>query len=298
LLNSKYLAQLTVVICTFNRLNHLKLILNSLNRSEVGKSFKLLIVDNSDNDLTQRFYNHNRSHFTHPIIFARIAGNGVSKARNYAIENVDTPYILFIDDDCLILHDTMKQVVDYLDVNKPDALTTDIIGVLPFNRAHCIDPMEFVSVDDVHGKPHYISSTFFCVKSKVLRQLGGFDENYGPKGGHHGYGDDTKLEFKLEEANIQVHKIKNAPVLHFSHGLKSKIWIITRMNLAYYQLKLRREGYIIATHPMMLFGRSLYYLLRTSSKAIFKISFNCHTLFSILREIGVMLGCIKYYLRR
>ncbi len=292
------MAQLTVVICTFNRLNHLKLILNSLNGSEVGKSFKLLIVDNSDNDLTQRFYNHNRSHFTHPIIFARIAGNGVSKARNYAIKNVDTPYILFIDDDCLLLHDTMNQVVDYLDMNKPDALTTEIIGVLPFNRAHCIESQEFVNVDDVHGKPHYISSTFLCVKSKVLRDFGGFDENYGPKGSHHGYGDDTKLELKLKQANIQVDKIKNAPVLHFSHGLNGKIWIITRMNLAYYQLKLRREGFDIALPPMMLFTRGVYYFFRTSARAFFRFSFDCRTKFSILREVGVMLGCIKYYLRR
>ena len=85
----------SLVIGTLNRSNCIRYCLESL-RNQTYSDFEIIIVDQSEDDLTEKMLEDFRDL---TIVYERVAFKGLSKARNEAIRQAKGDYLCLIDDD-------------------------------------------------------------------------------------------------------------------------------------------------------------------------------------------------------
>lgn len=290
--------KLSVIVCTFNRLNYLKILLNSLANNERSEDFDVWVIDNSNNHETQAFFESNFP-ISIGLNYRRVESRGASFARNAGIEFSSSEYLLFIDDDCALQPNAIDQVIHFIQTNQPSVFTAPISGVLPFNKAHCIPMNEFVSELDQDGKPTYLASTILGMKRSLCVALGGFDVNFGPQSTRQGYGEDTILEIKLAGLGVEIKSIPELKVYHFSHGVDFKLWLVTRMNLTFDSLRLSKLGFRKARSPFSQFVTSLKQFIHSILILTFKLNTanRCQYVYRAIGDCGVMLGWIKFLVK-
>lgn len=97
--------KITILILTNNRISHLKTCLNSISKQST-KPQKTIVIDNSQNQTaktTTLSFNKrlNIEYLHHPK-------SNVPQLRNIAIKQVKTKYLAFIDDDCILDKNWLK----------------------------------------------------------------------------------------------------------------------------------------------------------------------------------------------
>ena len=92
--------RLTVAICTYNRGELLPPLIAALRRQHCPIPFDILVVDNNSSDSTQAILRQLASEQGVPLRYVREASQGITFARNRAIDEcLDAEYMAFIDDD-------------------------------------------------------------------------------------------------------------------------------------------------------------------------------------------------------
>ncbi len=89
---------ITIIICTRNRSENLKECVNSILKNK-GDRYEILIVDQGTDGKTENFIKKINSE---KIRYIKTDTVGLSRARNIAILNVNTKYLAFTDDDCIV----------------------------------------------------------------------------------------------------------------------------------------------------------------------------------------------------
>ena len=111
--------KISVIIPTYNRPNDLKEVLNCL-QSQTIKPYEVIIVDDSDNDETQKLIEKFRETFEKDNIKLKYIKNTKKKsltvARNVGIENTskETEFVLFLDDDVILPRDYLEKIIEIL----------------------------------------------------------------------------------------------------------------------------------------------------------------------------------------
>lgn len=112
--------KLTVAICTFNRARHLRQTLDNMRHLGVpeGVDWSILIVDNASTDDTPQVV----SDFVDRLPLRMVAepNQGLSHARNRAVYESDSDYIIWTDDDVLVGANWLAAYVEAFR-NSPDA---------------------------------------------------------------------------------------------------------------------------------------------------------------------------------
>ncbi len=105
-----------VIVCTRNRSQHLHPTLDALARLE-GEDFRVVVVDQSDepDEALAR-----RAEASDRLSVIRDAGRGLSRARNLGWPALDTEWVVFVDDDCLLAPDWASELSAFLAAH-PDA---------------------------------------------------------------------------------------------------------------------------------------------------------------------------------
>ncbi len=94
---------ISVIICTYNRSNHLKNILKSLSEQVVTEKliWEIVVVDNNSKDDTFEVVK-SFSNFSYiPVRYVKEEKQGLSHARNRGILESDGKYVAFTDDDAI-----------------------------------------------------------------------------------------------------------------------------------------------------------------------------------------------------
>ncbi|MBO3076813.1 bifunctional glycosyltransferase family 2 protein/CDP-glycerol:glycerophosphate glycerophosphotransferase [Mammaliicoccus vitulinus] len=91
--------KLSIIITYYNNEEHISDCINSL-KNQRNQNFNLIIVDDGSTDSSTRIIEEEISDFDKEINFIKLENNhGHAHARNVALDNVETPYVMFLDAD-------------------------------------------------------------------------------------------------------------------------------------------------------------------------------------------------------
>lgn len=113
--------KVSIIICTYNRLNDLFICLNSL-ESQLTKPNEVVIVDDSDANNSEKIIRRYDNNFRIKYVKNKVK-QGLPAARNVGAEHAQGDIICFIDDDVILPLTWLQEIINGYDENK------DAVGV-------------------------------------------------------------------------------------------------------------------------------------------------------------------------
>lgn len=174
---------LTVAVCTRGRPNKVRATLDALDHGAPG--LPLIVVDQGsapDGELARRAESDPRIGVLHD------GGRGLSRARNLALSAVDSDWVVFVDDDCLVAEDFGAALIAEI-ASHPGAdwIAGDVRAGLSASADDDLPPVTTFPVDRPlirrggRTMPGAIGfGVLFCVRRSTAKSLGGWDERLGP----------------------------------------------------------------------------------------------------------------------
>ena len=162
---------LTIVIPCKNEGITINQTLTLLNFQNGIDGVKVIVSDSSDDGTTYHLENRNRDYFNLEII----QGGLPSKSRNKGAERADTPFILFMDADMMMLDtNLLQECMDMIRRERLDLLTTKVRTTNgKYNYV-------FRTFDLIQGITKYITpfclGGFMLIRKSTFITLNGFDE--------------------------------------------------------------------------------------------------------------------------
>ena len=162
---------LTIVIPCKNEGITINQTLTLLNFQDGIEGVKVIVADSSDDGTTYHLESRNRDYFNLEII----QGGLPSKARNKGAERADTPFILFMDADMMMLDtNLLQECMDIIMNERLDLLTTKVRTTNgKYNYV-------FRTFDLIQGITRYITpfclGGFMLIRKSTFNTLNGFDE--------------------------------------------------------------------------------------------------------------------------
>ena len=205
--------QISVAVCTYNRADVLPKCLESLaDQSASSELFEVLIIDNNSTDDTKRIaLDFCKNHNNFKYIFEE--KQGLSHARNRAIEEAKGEYLAYIDDDAITDKEWLKKIGSVIQNNK------NIVAfggpIYPWYNKE--KPKWFKDEFATHsyGKQHFqlteqncpfgLSGSNMIFKKEILNKYNGFSAEYGMNGDKIAFGEESFLFNKMlkNDENIQ-----------------------------------------------------------------------------------------------
>lgn len=230
----------TFVICTYNRANYVNQALDSLLSEEQLNSteqpFELLVVDNNSSDATREVVKRYQEQFNskgQPIRYVKETEQGISFARNRGIQETDTPYIVFLDDDISATENFISTWISFFENNPNVSLAGGKIHVKfddpkPTWMSYFLLPL-FGRHDLGKSRKKYPDRKFpfagnMGVKKSVLNDIGHFDTKYGQRGEKLDIkGEEKELAHRISTVSDAAHYLPDAFVYH--HVDKSRLTV-------------------------------------------------------------------------
>ena len=163
---------LTIVIPCKNEGITINQTLTLLNFQNGIDGVKVIVADSSDDGTTYHLEIRNRDYFNLDII----QGGLPSKARNKGAEQAETPFVLFMDADMMILDtNLLQECMDMMRRERLDLLTTKVRTTNgKYNYV-------FRTFDLIQGITKYITpfclGGFMLIRKSTFITLNGFDED-------------------------------------------------------------------------------------------------------------------------
>jgi len=214
--------KVSILVVLFNQAGLTLLCLKALEAIK-NVEYEIIIVDNASNDQVPRLLTR--------IDGARILRNqnneGFIRAVNSGAEFARGEYLLLLNNDALLFHDTLLNAVNYLDNNySAGALGGKILlwnnqlqeaGSIIWKDGSCRgygrddDPNKFEY--NFTRKVDYCSGAFFMTRTHLFKELGGFDTDYCPA-----YYDETDYCVRLWKSGYTVIYNPSVKIRHFEFG--------------------------------------------------------------------------------
>jgi GT2 family glycosyltransferase len=180
---SEPIPTLTVAVCTRGRPDKVRATLDALDAGAPG--VPLLVVDQGaspDAALAERAAADTRMRVLHD------SGRGLSRARNLALAAIDSDWIVFVDDDCLVAEDFGAALIAEIAAHpEADWIAGDVRAGPSVSGDDDLPPVTTFPVDRPLVRrggrtlPGAIGfGVLFCVRRSTAERLGGWDERLGP----------------------------------------------------------------------------------------------------------------------
>ena len=233
-MNSAFKA--TIAICTYNRVDLLKLCVNSISQLDFPKKdpmaigFEVLVVDNNSTDDTAAYCKSLPGLYPE-LNFRYILepNQGIAFARTRSAMEAKGEILAFIDDDCLAESNWLKEIVNFYDKN-PSAMST----------GGKIVPKYLTPVADWFGKyfwglvanydlgpevfqmkgTRYPSGANMHFRKIAFEKYGYFDGNLGRSGKSLMAGEEKAMYLKLLRGNEKIYYLPHVIVHHHVEGNK------------------------------------------------------------------------------
>jgi glycosyltransferase involved in cell wall biosynthesis len=204
---------ITAIVCTYNRAEYLRRAVKSLvNQTLPPDQYEIIVVDNASTDATADVIRE----FSHApqlrSIYEPIPG--LSKARNTGWQNAAAEYVAYLDDDAVAAPDWLEKYVEVFGRLKPGSVggKCEPIWEAPQPEWLADQMLTSLSVYDwsagVYGveasqpmtltEEQWVSGCNVAYPVAVLRELGGFREDLGRKGGKLLSGEETFIRRQLD----------------------------------------------------------------------------------------------------
>ncbi|MEI6286663.1 MAG: glycosyltransferase family 2 protein [Bacillota bacterium] len=220
----------TIAVCTFNRSAFLEKILASL-KKQTYLNFDILVIDNASTDNTKAI----AEKYNAKYIFEK--KQGIANARNAAIENSDSHYLAFLDDDETVDRDWLENMINALE-NYNAAMATG--PVLPVYEKQPPDWMPLTVFEDKeimrykkNEKPFSLANGFSGTGNSIfLKSIIGkerFKTNLGRKGKSLISGEDSEFIARLFTKSGRALFVPGSPIYHFIPSDRTTfIWLTKR----------------------------------------------------------------------
>ncbi len=219
---------LSVVVCTYNRAELLRKVVESLCRQNCDRMlYEVVVVDNNSCDATRDVVGQFKDQAVRYVFEER---QGLSCARNRGCLEANGEYIAYIDDDAVAPEQWLATAVNIIGKQTPAAFGGPYYpyytGEKPswFKDEYASQGMG-KSAKQIKG-PGLSGGNFF-IKRELLVRAGCFDETLGVKGGDLGYGEETALLKHISET-MPFERIYYDPDLYVYHIVKpqrmSLVW--------------------------------------------------------------------------
>lgn len=225
--------QLTVAIPTHNRAKFLESCLESLLGQDIGlENFAVIVIDNASTDSTQDVIKKFTGKF--PYFTSYIAPViGLSHAKNMAMEQCETQWIGYLDDDGKARPNWLSEAMKIIKQDKCVCFGGYYYPWLKYGPLPKWAPENYGSND--HGQteagplpaPFYPCGGNCFFRVDILRQYGGFPTNFGMSGKKIAYGEETSLIHQMREGGQSIWVAPQVVMDHCVQKYKySMLWNI------------------------------------------------------------------------
>ncbi len=224
--------QLSIIIVNWNVKDLLRKNLQSIFKLTQGLEFEVIVVDNASKDGSVAMV---MSEFPRVNLIASNENLGFAKGNNLALEQVTGKYVLFMNPDMELTENSFKVLIDWMELNLkidlgtcqltyPDGTRQNNIKNNPrlcdqllilLKLHHLIQPKclkKYLAKDFDYTKEQevkQIMGAFTLVKNEVIRDLGGWDEDYFL------WWEDLDLCTRAQAKGYQIWYTPQTKVIHY-----------------------------------------------------------------------------------
>jgi len=226
---------LSVIICTYNRDQHIARALQSLTEQDFDKSaYEIIVVDNNSTDSTPEIIKRFKDkHPEHQIVLAKESRQGLSYARNKGIELAKGTYISYIDDDGIARPDYVSQIKKYTEQFPDDVafggkvLPKYETGKEPDWMSSYIE--RIISIVDLGDEVKTLKKIYpvgcnMIFKKTLFDKIGGFNTALKLRS------DDKYIFFKIREHSYRVLYLPEVVVWHFIDEFRTSLEYVKKVS--------------------------------------------------------------------
>lgn len=260
----------SIVIVNYNSGEYLKKTVDSVLTDGKGFNFEIIVVDNNSGDGSADLnYNDTRVR-----IIKNSKNEGFGRANNIGVAASSGEYILILNNDTLLLENTVPPLLKILRQNKntgvaaplilyPDRTVQPSYGMdltifTEFLQKFFFDKVQIRRYEKRKNytlKPDWVTGACFLIKRSLYEEIGGFDENYFI------YVEDADLCRRVRNRGYEIVFTTEAELIHFKGKSTSKCMsviapVIKESQLYYYKTHNSRLSF----HSLKLYFRLFYRL--------------------------------------
>lgn len=278
---------LSIIIVNYNVKDFLYNCLKSIENSKANFNYEVIVVDNNSSDFSVEYL---KPQFPN-VKFIQLDSNlGFAKANNIGLKEAKGKYVLFLNPDTIISEDTLQVMKDYMDAHpevyisgckllNPDgsfqlpcrrgfptpwAAFSKLFGLqalFPKSRLFAKYNQTYRSIDETYYIDSVMGAFMFC-RADVIKQLGGFDEDYFM------YGEDLDLCYRTTLLGGKVAYVHSTSTIHFK-GESTRRSSIDEIKHFYEAMEIFVRKHYSYSRPFLFILR-LGILVRTFFAYIFK----------------------------
>lgn len=269
---------LSVIICTYNRDQHIERALHSLIKQDYDKSdYEIIVVDNNSTDKTPeiiRDFKNNHPDFN--IILAKETRQGLSYGRNKGIALARGTYLSYIDDDGIAKEDYISKIKQYTE-QYPNyyALGGKVLPTYetkeePNWMSNYIE--RIISVVDLGNQVKELPKIYpvgcnMIFKKEIFKHVGSFNTELKLRS------DDKYIFLKIRQEGYKVLYLPKVVVWHFIDAFRTTpeyVKKVSRLNGEAEYIRIKSTG---KNCPWSMILRLLDYLFKVSASLILWVIF-------------------------
>ncbi len=184
---------ISVVVCTHNRALYLKKTIDSLkNQTLDHDKFQVIVVDNNSVDSTKELVLSYCDDFNIKYVFEQKIG--LSYTRNTGLQNVDTEYVAYLDDDAVADENWLENIICSFNTKKPkpSCIGGKVTAIWESEKPGWLDDQLICSLgiidwgEDAYQieslEQNWLIGANIAFDVSVIRSLGGFAEGLDREG--------------------------------------------------------------------------------------------------------------------
>ena len=293
-------------ICTFNRVEFLKINITALLPQLVHGRTMITIVDNNSSDGTKE-YIHSLIHENDSLRYVTENIQGLSSSRNRGWKESKFEWIFYIDDDCVPPQGFISEALILIDKhNEFDALggPIDPLFIAPppawLPEGFGSFSMAFDKVTKI--EKGYIRGGCFLIKKNVLEALGGFNPALGMTGKSLRYAEELALQNQMHKAGYHIGYAPSLRINHYVRNDKINLGWILRSEYARRRDKVAIDSISIISASLSLIrtlaGRLIWIPIHFITMCI-RTKYTWHqfildSLLPLAFRTGALVGAFKY----
>jgi glycosyltransferase involved in cell wall biosynthesis len=292
--------EVSIGVCVRNCENYVKEAIDSILAQDFPHELmEVIVVDDGSEDSTLSIIQDCVSSIDIPIKVFHTSWRGLGRARNMVTANAIGNFILWVDGDMLLSKDFVRKLVGFMKQHPDVGIAKGRQALKPGRNllatleAYSRAAGRMVDYKSEKGRLKALGTGGAVYRIKVIKQVGGFDENL------RGYGEDWDIEIRVRAAGWSLCAI-DADFLDYERhgitwkGLWSRYWI--RGYYTHYflhknrgMLKHYRMFPLAAFLSGLLYAFTLFKL--TGQKAVFLLPFQ-----SVFKMTAWYVGFLRSHL--
>lgn len=211
----------TIIVPIYNAIADVKIMLNSLEKSDLSSNVKVLLINDCSGEETSSFLREfvkGKSRYT---LLENEQNLGFVKTCNRGMGEAQSDIMILLNSDTMIPKGFEKRIQDCFDSDDTIGVASPLASSsglwdLPFKEGMTYEQMD-AHIAKVSDKlyPNILcpEGFCFCVRKKVIDEVGKLDEIFG-----RGYCEETDLVFRILNAGYRGVLIDNLYVYHKRHA--------------------------------------------------------------------------------